>query len=90
MRALPGSGWAVDEARVVAFQGDWRWLDRPVGHVFTHFALDLHVARVEIMGDPPVDLGEEGQWWPLDRLDEAGLPTLFARAAQAVREHDGG
>ena len=24
----------------------------------------------------------EGEWWPLDRLDEAGLPTLFAKAAR--------
>jgi A/G-specific adenine glycosylase len=24
----------------------------------------------------------EGEWWSLDMLDEAGLPTLFAKAAR--------
>ncbi|HEX7823243.1 MAG TPA: A/G-specific adenine glycosylase [Sphingobium sp.] len=90
MRALPGSNWGVDEERTLPFAGDWRWLDRPVRHVFTHFALDLYVAHAKITGDPPVALGEDGQWWPIDRLDEAGLPTLFARAAQAIRENIGG
>jgi A/G-specific adenine glycosylase len=23
----------------------------------------------------------DGTWWPIDRLSEAGLPTLFARLA---------
>jgi A/G-specific adenine glycosylase len=41
------------------------------------------VASVRITGDPVVP-GEEGQWWPVDRLDEAGLPTLFVRAAKAA------
>ena len=27
------------------------------------------------------DAGEGATWWPVERLDEAGLPTLFARAA---------
>ena len=48
-----------------------------VHHGFTHFTLDLHlVARA----DPPPG---EGWWQPLDRLDEAGLPTLYRRAAEA-------
>jgi hypothetical protein len=45
-----------------------------VAHVFTHFALELAVVSAES--------GEgEGEWWPIDRIDEAGLPTLFAKAA---------
>jgi len=23
----------------------------------------------------------DGEWWPIERIEEAGLPTLFARAA---------
>ena len=29
---------------------------------------------------------DEGEWWPIDRLDEAGLPTLFAKAARLSTE----
>jgi A/G-specific adenine glycosylase len=48
-----------------------------VRHVFTHFALELAV----VAGDEP---GGDGWWHPLDRLSEAGLPTLYRRAAEAV------
>jgi A/G-specific adenine glycosylase len=52
----------------------------PIGtvrHVFTHFSLDLSVVpRAEPEGD--------GWWQPLDRLDAAGLPTLYRRAAELV------
>ena len=48
-----------------------------VRHVFTHFALDL---RIEAASEPK----GEGSWQPLAALDEAGLPTLYRRAAEAV------
>ncbi|MCE7795322.1 A/G-specific adenine glycosylase [Sphingobium sufflavum] len=84
MRALPGSDWSVERERELPFAGEWRWAGAPVRHVFSHFALDLHVARVVVAGDPPEFLGDEGQWWPINRLAEAGLPTLFARAVEVV------
>ncbi|CAA9507408.1 MAG: A/G-specific adenine glycosylase [uncultured Sphingomonas sp.] len=46
-----------------------------VRHIFTHFSLDLLV--VEAAAD-------DGWWQPLDRLDEAGLPTLYRRAVDAA------
>jgi A/G-specific adenine glycosylase len=69
MAALPGPDW-----------GD----ERPVGpalasvpHGFTHFTLDLHiVARAEPIGD--------GWWHPTASLADAGLPTLYRKAAEAV------
>ena len=71
MAALPVSEWTStppEEAGAV--------LGR-VRHVFTHFALDLAVvAEAEPRG--------EGWWQPLDRLAEAGLPTLFRRAAEVA------
>ncbi|HEX7858158.1 MAG TPA: A/G-specific adenine glycosylase [Sphingobium sp.] len=85
MRALPGSDWGPGAAPALPFEGSWHWAATPVRHVFTHFALDLHVARIMVSRDPE-GLGEEGQWWPIDRLEDAGLPTLFARAAKAARE----
>ena len=48
-----------------------------VSHGFTHFTLDLHIAtRADPVGD--------GWWQPIDHLAEAGLPTLYAKAADAM------
>lgn len=71
MAALPGSGWSPERPTA-----DIRALAE-VRHVFTHFALELTVAA----GDQPPD---EGWWQPIDSLGEAGLPTLYRRAAEAV------
>jgi A/G-specific adenine glycosylase len=32
---------------------------------------------------------DAGDWWPLDRLAEAGLPTLFAKAVRLVQVAEG-
>lgn len=55
-------------------QAEWREAGS-VDHVFTHFALSMTLmcARTDIRPD--------GIWWPVERLGEAGLPTLFARLA---------
>jgi A/G-specific adenine glycosylase len=45
-----------------------------VRHVFTHFSLDLSV----VLG---ADATGEGWWHPIDKLADAGLPTLYRRAA---------
>jgi A/G-specific adenine glycosylase len=76
MAALPGSEW-TDDAEP---------LPSPplahVRHVFSHFALELAVVRG---GEKP-----DGGWWqPLDRLDDAGLPTLYRRAADRVLARPG-
>jgi A/G-specific adenine glycosylase len=69
MAALPGSEWSAEPRRPSAARLG------TVRHVFTHFALELHLERSE---EQP-----EGGWWhPLDRLSEAGLPTLYRRAAE--------
>ena len=74
MRALPGSEWSdspVAAPPATSPAGQFR-------HTFTHFALDLFVDR---SSDVSLAVGE-GAWWPIDRLDEAGLPTLYRRAAR--------
>jgi A/G-specific adenine glycosylase len=74
MRALPGSEWRDSPVAVPPATnavGQFR-------HIFTHFALDLSVDR---SSDASLAVGE-GVWWPIDRLDEAGLPTLYRRAAE--------
>jgi A/G-specific adenine glycosylase len=85
MMALPSGEWREqgdDEA--VAFPGDWQRAG-VVRHVFTHFALELGVRMLRLSAKPDIgclanDLGA-GQWWPIDRVADAGLPTVFARAA---------
>lgn len=71
MSALPGSSWTGEQAASGTSE-----IAR-IRHVFTHFALDLAILAA--------DERPEGGWWqPIDSLDEAGLPTLYRRAAQAV------
>lgn len=68
MAALPGGEWTGEPQRTSP---------PPLGrirHAFTHFELDLAIVRGgEFVG--------EGWWHPIARLDEAGLPTLYRRAA---------
>ena len=76
MRALPDDGWSARGDGAGAPPGEWR---EPglVRHGFTHFDLELTVL-VATAAKGPIGSGE---WWPIDRLQEAGLPTLFAKAA---------
>ena len=69
MAALPGPEWSAERSRARSFA--------TVHHGFTHFTLDLHlVERAE-------PAGGDGWWQPLDRIGEAGLPTLYRRAVEA-------
>lgn len=79
MRALPDDGWSAqgDGSGKVPLAGDWRSLGA-VRHGFTHAHLTLEVRALETISRPP----GEGQWWPTERLEEAGLATLFAKAAR--------
>lgn len=79
MRALPDDGWSARGDGTGAPPGDWREAG-VVRHGFTHFDLELSV-RVSETAAPE----GEGEWWPLDLLDDAGLPTLFAKAAARAR-----
>jgi A/G-specific adenine glycosylase len=80
MRALPDDGWSArgDGSGVPPLTGEWRDAGT-VRHGFTHFDLDL---RVALHAGHPAEPAGAGEWWPLDKLDEAGLPTLFVKAAR--------
>ncbi len=55
-----------------------------VTHVFTHFRLTLDVRR-----GAENQLDGDVEWWPRETLGEAGLPTLFRKAATvAMQESD--
>lgn len=79
MRALPSGPWTDEEPGLAdaPTRADWRDAGS-VDHVFTHFALRL---RVMTTASDPAESHGEGEWWPIDRIEQAGLPTLFARAA---------
>jgi len=90
MRALPDDGWSArrDGSGEAPIAGEWQ-AGGFVRHGFTHFSLDLHLAVYS--GDNWASLAAaEGEWWPLARLDEAGLPTLFAKAARLALGRRGG
>lgn len=82
MRALPDDGWSArgDGDGVGPVRADWVTLGR-VEHTFTHFSLTLTVHAGANVPPPP----GEGEWWPVREIDRAGLPTLFAKAAQLAR-----
>ena len=71
MPALPGTEWSGERA------ADSRPVLGRIRHVFTHFALELDIVR----GHDPAG----GGWWQkIDTVADAGLPTLYRRAAEAV------
>ena len=70
MAALPGPIWGDAPPEIPALA--------TVSHGFTHFTLDLHL--IPRPSPPPGD----GWWQPLDRIADAGLPTLYARAVEAM------
>jgi A/G-specific adenine glycosylase len=69
MASLPGTEWGDARPDVAAAPS--------VSHGFTHFTLDLHIV---VRADP----AGEGWWQRLDRIEEAGLPTLYRKAVDAM------
>lgn len=79
MRALPDDGWSAqaDGSGTAPLVGDARMIGA-VRHGFTHAHLTLQVVAITAQAPPE----GEGQWWPVDLITEAGLATLFAKAAE--------
>lgn len=87
MRALPTGPWVDERPRLADApgKGPWVMLNETVVHGFTHFELELALARSE---SPPDDEAA-GEWWPIVELGTAGLPTVFARAAERLKGNEG-
>ena len=75
MAALPGSDWSERMPTMA------RRTLGSVSHTFTHFRLELAVER----RSEPIG---EGWWHPIERLPDAGLPTLYRRAAEVALRSD--
>jgi len=78
MRALPSGEWRETNDVTPPIAADWQLIGT-VTHIFTHFGLTLNIKGVRLKRGCKPQL--DGEWWKLDRLDEAGLPSLFAKAA---------
>jgi len=78
MRALPDDGWSAraDGSGQPPLEGAWTKLGA-VRHGFTHASLTLQVLACETQAQPQ----GEGSWWTVERIGEAGLATLFGKAA---------
>ena len=80
MRALPDDGWSAraDGRTAPPLAGPWRSAGEVV-HIFTHCRLTFELAIYS--GAEWVSLPADGEWWPLDQLAAAGLPSLYIKAA---------
>lgn len=79
MRALPSSDWSKIPDETPPIRGEWRRYGI-VTHVFTHFSLDLSVSGLRVKSGCKLPFA--GEWWPKGRIEEAGLPSVFAKAAR--------
>jgi A/G-specific adenine glycosylase len=80
MLALPTSPWASEAEPGEGAPAQVHWSEAgAVDHVFTHFALNLRVYRAR------TSRREEGIWWLICEIEQAGLPTVFAKAAARAR-----
>lgn len=84
MRALPDDGWSArsDGDGRPPCPADWSQLSSGITHIFSHFSLELQVAVTAWPHGPNPPL--EGEWWDVNSLDKAGLPTLFIKATKVA------
>jgi A/G-specific adenine glycosylase len=85
MDEVPSSPWregklmhaqALEEAPVPA---RWQILDGLVRHTFTHFHLELTVARATATTGRLAELAPGTSWCAIDRLTERALPTVMRK-----------
>ncbi|KTF70311.1 A/G-specific adenine glycosylase [Sphingomonas sp. HT-1] len=84
MRALPTGPWVESPPGLVdaPLPADWRMVGETVRHGFTHFELEVALATATISRHA---VAPPGEWWPIGDIESAGLPTVFAKAAKAIR-----
>jgi len=85
MTEVPTTGWTarVDgdtSADAAPFLADWRRAGS-ISHLFTHFALELHVYRAEVSGAA----APHGHFWAAaETLHGEALPTVMKKAIEAA------
>jgi A/G-specific adenine glycosylase len=84
MTEVPTTGWTAridgaTTAQAAPFPADWRRAGQ-IGHVFTHFALELEVFHAHIKGDAP-----DGHFWSLaHEISGEALPTVMKKVIEAA------
>lgn len=83
MAQVPNTAWAEHAGGLEAqpLNAEWRRLNQPVIHVFTHIELSMEiaVARLGSLVSPPEDM----RWVEVTKLDREPLPTLFRKVIEA-------
>ena len=74
MPGWPGSDWSDDPTPAPPLPADWRLLPGLVKHTFTHFHLELSVARAHVGADAAPASGDFRAGF-----DPAALPTLMRK-----------
>jgi A/G-specific adenine glycosylase len=92
MDEVPSSAWregpfvAATSLAEVPVPARWVVMDGLVHHTFTHFHLELTIARAIATTGRLAELAPGTSWCPLDRLDERALPTVMRKViAHAVK-----
>lgn len=93
MDEVPSSAWregpfvASTSLAEVPVPARWVVMDGLVRHTFTHFHLELAVARAIATTGRLAELAPGTTWCELDRLDERALPTVMRKViAHAVKD----
>jgi A/G-specific adenine glycosylase len=79
MDEVPSSQWRegkfelAEALREAPVEARWQTLDGLVRHTFTHFHLELVVARASVAKTV------SGEWCAIDKLDERALPTVMRK-----------
>ena len=76
MLSFPSTNWAESSEPKLCppFQADWNILDQTVYHTFSHFHLELKIAR-SLVNKPPSGYLESS----LNRSSRKSLPTLMRK-----------
>ncbi len=100
MMALPDDGWnarqdgdamlkiALNDAHI----GKIMQHEAFVQHSFTHFSLKLKLTSIELVQNDAFDkqMSEKAVWWPIKDIEQAGLPSLFAKALTIKDDNEKG
>ncbi len=88
MTEIPSTDWRTkrwtqtDTDAVLPPARGWRTLPGLVTHTFTHFHLELTVMTADLTDAQAKKLGNTALWTPLERLSDAGLPSVMSKVAR--------